>query len=75
MEKGRGEGEMMKRQELEEKLEALRAALEDREKALPAHSVRPQQLLAIEALEEEIAGVESELRRLADPSDPEGGTA
>jgi hypothetical protein len=32
--------------------------------ALPAHSVRPHQLIAIEDLEEEIALTEKQLRRL-----------
>jgi len=50
------------RQGLEEKLQALRIELEDREAALPAHSVRPHQLLAIEDLEERIASAERELR-------------
>ncbi len=43
------------------KLEKLRADLKDREAALPAHSVRPNQILAIEALEDEIESVEKEL--------------
>lgn len=47
--------------EKEKRLIYLKEALTDREKALPAHSVRPHQLLAIEALEEEIAALEKEI--------------
>ena len=47
---------------LEEKLEGLRAELRDREAALPAHSVRPHQILVIEDLEEKVALAEEELR-------------
>jgi len=46
-----------------ERLEKLRADLKDREAALPAHSVRPQQIMAIEALEDEIETVEKELEK------------
>jgi phosphoribosylanthranilate isomerase len=53
-----------KRQKLEEKLQERREALKDREAALPAHSVRPHQLMAVEDLEEEIADLESELELL-----------
>lgn len=49
------------RQNLEENLQALRIELKDREAALPAHSVRPHQLLAIEDLEENIASLEQQL--------------
>ena len=58
------EVEALLREEKEEKsahLASLREALLDREKALPAHSIRPHQLLAIEALEDEIEAVEKEL--------------
>jgi phosphoribosylanthranilate isomerase len=43
------------------RLEKLRADLKDREAALPAHSVRPNQIMAIEALEDEIEAVEQAL--------------
>ena len=43
------------------RLEKLREDLKDREAALPAHSVRPNQIMAIEALEAEIEEVEKEL--------------
>jgi hypothetical protein len=43
--------------ELQEELKRLRAELEERRGSLPAHSVRPHQILAIESLEERIAEV------------------
>jgi len=45
---------MNKVQELEKEIEELEEKLKDRELALPAHSIRPHQLLIIEELEEEI---------------------
>ena len=42
-------------QELQEDIRALKAELLEREAALPAHSVKPHQLIAIEELEEEIS--------------------
>jgi hypothetical protein len=41
----------------EEELRRLRAELEERKKNLPAHTIRPHQILAIEDLEEEIAEI------------------
>ncbi len=49
-------------QKLEKEIDDLEERLRDRELALPAHSVRPAQLLIIEELEEEIKGKK---RRLA----------
>lgn len=49
------------KKELETRLQTLRSELADREKALPAHSVRPHQIMAIEALEENIKSVGAEL--------------
>jgi uncharacterized coiled-coil protein SlyX len=49
---------------LTSKLNELKEALRDREAALPAHSVRPHQLLVIEELEEEIALQEKKLEHL-----------
>jgi hypothetical protein len=43
-------------------IEALRAELREREKALPAHSIRPHQLQAIEELEEKIRILEQKLK-------------
>jgi len=51
------------KENLLKKLEKLRTDLKDREAALPAHSVRPNQIMAIEALEDEIASVEKELQK------------
>ena len=45
---------MNKVQELEKEIEELEEKLKDRELALPAHSIRPHQLLIIEDLEKEI---------------------
>jgi len=38
-------------EDLEKELKALEAELKDRVNSLPAHSVRPQQMIAIEELE------------------------
>ncbi len=51
--------------ETREKLDSLKRELREREAALPAHSVKPHQIMAIEALEEEIALAEKELKSLA----------
>lgn len=45
---------MNEAQELEREIEELEERLKDRELALPAHSIRPSQLIVIEELEEEI---------------------
>jgi hypothetical protein len=45
-------------------IERLKEDKADREKALPAHSIRPNQLLVIEELEEEIDRKEKELEGL-----------
>ena len=49
-------------QKLEKEIRELEERLRDRELALPAHSIRPSQLLLIEDLEEEI---KEKKRRLA----------
>ena len=49
---------------LRHEIDALRAELKERNAALPAHSVRPDQIMAIEALEDEIAAKEKELEQL-----------
>jgi len=46
---------------LEQQLRRLEADLADREAALPAHSMRPHQLLEIEELEERIADLRRRL--------------
>jgi hypothetical protein len=49
---------------LRQEIANLKVEKADREKALPAHSIRPHQLLAIEELEEEIERKERELNAL-----------
>ncbi|MCD6352605.1 MAG: hypothetical protein J7M06_00125 [Proteobacteria bacterium] len=55
---------MMKEEELEKEIMELEEKLKDREDALPAHSVKPQQLLLIEELETSIEDKKSELAKL-----------
>jgi hypothetical protein len=52
-------------EELQEDIKQLKAELAEREAALPAHSIRPDQLMAIEALEEEISMKEEVLKALS----------
>ena len=49
---------------LKQEIRDLEEKLKDREASLPAHSVRPQQMLAIEELETAIEGKKKELERL-----------
>jgi hypothetical protein len=51
----------MNREELLARRERLKAELAEAEARLPAHSVRPHQLQAVEELEEALAEVEREL--------------
>ncbi|GAB4252373.1 MAG: hypothetical protein Kow00129_13260 [Thermoleophilia bacterium] len=53
-----------RREQLQELLAARRRELNDLRAALPAHSVRPHQLIEIEELEEEIERLEAELQAL-----------
>ncbi|MFH2007429.1 MAG: histidine kinase [bacterium] len=46
---------------LEKQLGALEARLRDRQVALPAHSIRPHQLIELEELEEEVARIRQRL--------------
>ena len=55
---------MTTRNQLENELEELEALLEDREKALPAHSVSYQQLQLIEELEEAMDRKRKEIQAL-----------
>ncbi len=55
-------GEKKQKEDLTKEIEALKEELKDREKALPAHTIRPHQLLAIEELEEKIRRLEEKLR-------------
>ena len=50
--------------QLQEEIKKLQLDKADREAALPAHSIRPHQLLIIEELEEEIERKQKELRDL-----------
>ena len=52
---------MTEEEKLEREIEELEERLRDRELALPAHSIRPSQLLLIEELEEEIKGKKRQL--------------
>ena len=52
---------MTTKEELEGEIKALEAQLREREASLPAHSVRPQQMIAIEALEK---GINEKKKRL-----------
>lgn len=49
---------------LQEEIRRLKEEKADREAALPAHSIRPHQLLIIEELEEEISLKQEELKVL-----------
>jgi len=51
--------------ELERELACLRSELAERRANLPAHSIRPHQMLALEALEEQIAELSRRLKDLA----------
>ncbi len=44
-------------------IEFLKEELREREQSLPAHSIRPHQLLAIEELEEKIKALKEKVRR------------
>lgn len=49
------------REAIETKIAELKAELQERRSALPAHSIRPHQLLILEELEEEIAVLQAKL--------------
>ena len=55
-----------KRERLLEEIEELKGKLLEREAALPAHSVRPHQVQAIEELEEKIVALERKLGKISD---------
>lgn len=55
---------MGKEEDLEREIDELKAELKDREDSLPAHSVRPEQMLVIEELEAVIEDKEKELNKL-----------
>ena len=51
-------------EQLKKEIEELKELLKDREAALPAHSVRPHQIMILEELEEKIANKEKQLQDL-----------
>ena len=55
---------MVKEEALEKEIKELEEKLKDREDALPAHSVKPQQMLLIEELEASIEEKKNELAEL-----------
>jgi hypothetical protein len=55
---------MGREEELEKEIEALESQLREREASLPAHSVRPEQILLIEELETTISEKRKELGRV-----------
>jgi hypothetical protein len=55
---------MGKEEALKKEIKELEERLKDREAALPAHSVRPHQLLLIEELETAIEEKKKELEKL-----------
>ena len=55
---------MDKEEKLRNEIKALEEKLKDREEALPAHSVRPHQILLIEELETSIEEKKNELTNL-----------
>jgi hypothetical protein len=57
---------------LEKEIKRLLEEKEEREAALPAHSIRPHQIMAIEELENEIRGKEGQLKSLKEQNKPTG---
>jgi len=57
-------------QELKKEIRELEEELKDREASLPAHSVRPQQMLVIEELETAIEEKKELEKLLKDTTDP-----
>ena len=55
---------MEREQALKKEIRELEEKLKDREASLPAHSIRPEQMLAIEQLETAIEEKSKELERL-----------
>jgi DNA repair exonuclease SbcCD ATPase subunit len=66
-----------KRNQLANEIDRLKDELNQREAQLPAHSIRPHQVLAIEELEEKIKRKQEQLRyvekELSEPQDSLGG--
>ena len=49
---------------LRQEIDILKDELQEREKSLPAHSIRPHQLIAIEELEEKIRRLQERVKEL-----------
>ena len=58
---------MDKEEELKKEIKELEEKLKDREDALPAHSIRPHQILVIEELESAIEEKKRGLRKTMGP--------
>jgi len=50
--------------EMQELLTILKEDLADRQAALPAHSIRPSQMIAIEELEDQIQELETQIKKI-----------
>jgi hypothetical protein len=50
-----------KPQGIQDRIQALQKELEERKKALPRHTIRPHQLMAIEDLEDQIRALEQQI--------------
>lgn len=50
--------------EMKQLMESLKEQLDDRKAALPAHSVRPGQMVEIEELEEQISDLKKKINEL-----------
>ena len=57
-------GEKETAENLMREMEGLKAELQEREKSLPAHTIRPHQLLAIEGLEDKIRVLDEKLKEI-----------
>ena len=56
----------LKKREVKEKLEKLKEELKEREAALPAHSVKPQQIILLEEIEDEVSSTQREYEHLGE---------
>ncbi|MBW1981327.1 MAG: histidine kinase [Deltaproteobacteria bacterium] len=54
-----------RRERLLQEVARVEALLQDRQAALPAHSVRPHQIQEVEELEEELSSLKKELEKLS----------
>ncbi|HDH96504.1 MAG TPA: histidine kinase [Proteobacteria bacterium] len=51
-------------EELKARIAKIEAEIEDAKKRIPAHSVRPQQIMEIERMEDELAKMKNRLAQL-----------